>query len=121
VFVHFETELRDDAVGGAFMPPMKEFVSDQGGIDEAEAEAEADGPVASAPPRRTTATSGLSSGKKAATTTRSRCLNAIPAGSRNTAASHVTNSLTDLNGLGNWQPATEGRVEKPSVRDRRCI
>jgi hypothetical protein len=39
VFVHFETELRDDAVGGAFMPPMKEFVSDQGGIDEAEAEA----------------------------------------------------------------------------------
>lgn len=39
VFVHFETELTEDAVGAAFMPPMKEFVTQQAGIDEPVAEA----------------------------------------------------------------------------------
>lgn len=39
VFVHFETELHDDAFGGVLMSAMKGFVTEQGRIDEAEAEA----------------------------------------------------------------------------------
>lgn len=39
VWVHFETELNEASVGGAFMPVIEEVVSQDGDIDEPEAEA----------------------------------------------------------------------------------
>lgn len=39
VYVHFETELTDDAFGGVLMSAMQGVVTEQGGIDEAEADA----------------------------------------------------------------------------------
>lgn len=39
VYVHFETELNEDAVAAALLPPIKGVVTEQGGIDEGEAEA----------------------------------------------------------------------------------
>lgn len=39
VYVHFETSLTEDAVGGAFIPPIKRVVTEEGHIDESEAEA----------------------------------------------------------------------------------
>lgn len=38
-FVHFETELTDDAVGAAFLPVLQGFVTQQGGVSEADAQA----------------------------------------------------------------------------------
>jgi ubiquinone/menaquinone biosynthesis C-methylase UbiE len=34
VYVHFETEMTDDALGKALLPPMKGVVTEEGGIDE---------------------------------------------------------------------------------------
>lgn len=39
VYVHFETELTEDAVATALIPPIRGLVTEQGGIDEADAEA----------------------------------------------------------------------------------
>lgn len=38
-YVHFETELSEDSTGAALLPPIEAFVTRQGGVDEAEAEA----------------------------------------------------------------------------------
>lgn len=39
VFVHFETELSEDALGEALLAPVRKVVTEQGGIDEAEGKA----------------------------------------------------------------------------------
>ncbi|MFC6942621.1 methyltransferase domain-containing protein [Salinirubellus sp. GCM10025818] len=39
VYVHFETELTEDAVSGAFIPALKEIATEQGGVDEVDVEA----------------------------------------------------------------------------------
>lgn len=39
VYVHFETELTEDAVSGAFIPAIKQIATEQGGVDEADVEA----------------------------------------------------------------------------------
>lgn len=38
-YVHFETELSDDAVSGAFFPAIKSIATEQGGIPESEVDA----------------------------------------------------------------------------------
>lgn len=38
-YVHFETDLNEDGVAATLIPPIKGVVTDQGGIDEADAEA----------------------------------------------------------------------------------
>lgn len=38
-FVHFETALDDDSVGGAMLPPIADFVADETDVDEATVEA----------------------------------------------------------------------------------
>lgn len=39
VYVHFETELTEDAVGAAFLTPIRQFVTEQADIEESEAQA----------------------------------------------------------------------------------
>ena len=39
VYVHFQTELNEDAVAAALISPIRGLVTERGGIDEAEAEA----------------------------------------------------------------------------------